>query len=383
MLKPIHLAFVLALFNMFSVGGARVLVTLYALKLGAQPLTIGLLAAAFAVFPMLLAWQAGKVLDRLGPRLPLTLGAAAGAGGLLLPYFVPTVPALFIAATVSGLSMTYYNVSLQNLVGTLSNPNTRARNYSNYSMAISAGFAGGPLVAGIAIDRLGHLITFPLVAGLMIVPLILLAVWGGTLPGGRRDAGPAHSIRDTLTNPQLWPVLAMSGIAQCGLELFQVYVPVYGVAQGLSASAIGVIIGTSAAGGFAGRLLLTRLIAWCNEEKVLAYALMVGALSFTAVPFFTSAAALSIVAFVFGFGLNCSQPITLMLIYSRSAQGQSGAALGLRFAVDNGVRLVSPVLLGMVASAFGLGVMFWLNALVLGAGGVLTHVDAGKRKHQS
>ena len=56
---PIVLAFALTLFNMVSIGATRVLVTLYALSLGAQPLTIGLLAATFAVFPMLLSWKTG------------------------------------------------------------------------------------------------------------------------------------------------------------------------------------------------------------------------------------------------------------------------------------------------------------------------------------
>lgn len=375
---PIYLAFALALFNTISVGAARVLVTLYALNLGAQPLTIGLLAASFAVFPMLLSWQAGKISDRFGPRRPLMFGAAIGACGLVAPYFMPTLAVVFIAAALSGLSSTFYTLSLQNLIGMLSNASNRPRNYSNYSMAIAAGNAIGPLLAGFSIDRSGHAFTFLCVAGLLIVPLILLAIWGGMLPGGRRDPGPARSIRHTLTNPKVWPVLAASSIAQCGLELFQVYLPVYAHAQGLSASAIGAIIAMCAAGGFLARLMLTRLIALANEEKVLAYALFLGALSFVAVPFFKTAPVLSIIAFVFGFGLNCTQPIALMLLYSRSPEGRSGEALGLRFALDNAARLAGPVVFGMVASALGLGAVFWINALMLGTGGVVTHLDANK-----
>ncbi len=376
----ILLSFALTLFNMVSIGATRVLVTLYALKLGAQPLTVGLLAATFAVFPMLLSWQAGKLSDRFGPRRPLTVGAAIGACGLLVAYFIPTLPVLFIAAALSGLAATFYNVSLQNLIGKLSNASNRPRNYSNYSMVIAAANAAGPLFAGFSIDRWGHAVTFLCVAGLLVVPIVLLSFWGGILPRGRRDVGPPRSIRHMLTNPKMWPVLAASSIAQSGLELFQVYLPVYGIEQGLSASAIGAIIATSAAGGFLARLLLTRLIAWGNEEKVLAFALFVGALSFVAVPFFKTALVLSIIAFVFGFGINCTQPIALMLLYARSPEGRSGEALGLRFAIDNAARLISPVVFGLVASALGLGAVFWINALVLAAGSVATRIDAGKGK---
>jgi predicted MFS family arabinose efflux permease len=379
---PIALAFALTLFNMVSIGATRVLVTLYALNLGAQPLTIGLLAATFAVFPMLLSWQTGKISDRLGPRRPLTFGAAIGVCGLLLAHFVPSLTVIFIAVALSGLAATFYNVSLQNLIGTLSNAGNRARNYSNYSMVIAVANAAGPLFAGFSIDRWGHATAFLCIAGLLVVPVVLLLVWGGILPGGRRDRGPARSIRHTLMNPKMWPVLAASGIAQSGIELFQVYLPVYAHEQGLSASAIGAIIATSAAGGFLARLLLTRLIAWGNEEKVLAFALLVGALAFVAVPFFKTALVLSIVAFIFGFGINTTQPIALMLLYARSPEGRSGEALGLRFALDNTARLVGPIVFGMVATALGLGAVFWLDALVLGAGALITRADARRRERK-
>src|SRR5688572_5624066 len=107
----IPLAFALTLFNMVSIGATRVLVTLYALQLGAAPLTVGLLAATFALFPMLLSWQTGKIADRYGPRRPLTLGASIGVGGLLLAYFLPSLPVMFIAGALSGLAATFYNVS--------------------------------------------------------------------------------------------------------------------------------------------------------------------------------------------------------------------------------------------------------------------------------
>jgi len=377
---PIVLAFALTLFNMVSIGATRVLVTLYALSLGAQPLTIGVLAATFAVFPMLLSWKTGKISDRLGPRRPLTFGALIGVAGLLLAYFVPTLTVVFIAAALSGLAATFYNVSLQNLIGTLSNAGNRARNYSNYAMVIAFANAAGPLIAGFSIDRWGHAPTFLCVAALLAVPIVLLAAWGGILPRGKRDSGPSRSVWHMVTNPRIWPVLAASSIAQSGIELFQVYLPVYAHEQGLSASAIGAIIATSAAGGFLARLLLTRLIAWGNEEKVLAFALLAGALTFVAVPFFKTGPVLSVIAFVFGFGINCTQPIALMLLYARSPEGRSGEALGLRFAIDHAARLVGPVVFGMVASAFGLGAVFWTSALVLGAGGAISHADATKRR---
>ena len=274
----INLVLALALFNMTGTRASRMLAVFYALQLGAQPFTIGALAATFALFPLLLSWPAGRIADRYGPRWPLTLGALVSACGMLLPAFWPTLPAIFVAATMNGIGSTYYSIALQNMVGTLSSAETRARNYSNYAMAISVAAAAGPLMAGFAFDTSGPVLSFLYAALCLMVPVGMLSVWGGLLPRGepKSKSAPAMNVRDTLTNPGVWPVLVASSLAQSGLDIFQFYIPVYGDAHGLSASAIGVVIGMCAVGGFAARMILPRLINWLNEEKVLAYALVLG-----------------------------------------------------------------------------------------------------------
>lgn len=374
----IWLTIALALFNMTGTRAARVLAVLYALQLDASPLTIGALAAAFALFPMLLSWPAGRISDRYGPRWPLTLGALCSACGMLLPSLVPTLPMVFVAAAMIGIGSTFYSVSLQNMVGAASNANNRARNYSNYAMAISAANSIGPLIAGFGLDSAGHALAFLYVALCFMLPIGILAAWGGRLPQGKRSTAPPLKLRETLTHPRIWPILAASSLAQSGLDIFQVYIPVYGTAHGLSASAIGVVIAMCAAGGFAARIILPTLMDRYNGERVFAYALVLGGLTLALVPFVATAAALSAIAFFFGFGLNVSQPISLTIMYARSPEGRSGEALGVRFALDNATRLVSPVIFGMIAGAAGIAWLFWINATMLTGGSFL--VRPGDKK---
>lgn len=374
----IHLAFTLALFNMMAQRAARVLVTLYALALGAEPVMVGLVGATFAFVPAVLSFHAGRITDRFGARWPLMVGASLAVVGLVLPYFVPTIAALFAGGLLCGLGATFYNLSLQNLIGVLSTPADRARNYSNFTMVISVATSIGPVLAGIAIDHGGHARTFLLIAALLVVPVVLLALWGGTLPRGGKESGTPQRIVELLTQRGIWPVLAGSSIAQSGLELFQIYMPVYAHGCGLSASSTGIIMAMAAIGGFGARIILTRLIERSNEGMVLAGALFLGAASFVLVPFSANVVALSAIALVFGAGLNCSQPLTLIQIFNRSQAGRSGELLGLRFAIDNVVRLVSPILFGMLASGFGIGAVFWVSSVLLGGGGVMCRADAAR-----
>src|SRR5262245_45886205 len=156
MLEPIRLTLTLAILNQSSGRAVKVLLALYALHLGAQPVTVGLLAATLSAFPMMLSVTAGRLADRFGSRWLLVFGAVGGGVGMLVPYFLPGFVAIFIAAAMLGSSTAIYNVSLQNLVGLLSTPETRARNFSNYSLTASVSSFLGPLIAGFSIDHAGH-----------------------------------------------------------------------------------------------------------------------------------------------------------------------------------------------------------------------------------
>ncbi len=371
-LLPIYFTFALVLFNMTSVQAGRVLLALYALKLGAQPFAIGILAATFSVLPMLLSWQVGKLSDRFGSRWPLMFGAAGGAGGMLVPYFFPGLPSLYTAAVLNGLSFAFYAVSLQNLVGLLSTPQNRAQNFSNFSLVVSFTTFLGPLFAGFSIDHSGPAIACLYLAALSLVPVLMLSAWGGALPGGSPDAPPAGSIRDMLTSSGLWRVLVTSSLVVTGIALFQFYIPIYGHGIGLSASIIGVVLSMFSAAAFVVRLIMPRLIAWLGEGTVLAYAFFLGAASLLLVPFFTNALVLSLLSFTFGLGMGCGQPITMMLTFSTSREGHSGEVLGLRITVNHTARMVGPVLFGAIGSVFGIFPVFWVNALMLVSGGVLT-----------
>ena len=368
----IYYTFVLALTNMTSVRAARVLLTLYAINLDAEPFVVGVLAATFGVFPMLLSWLSGKMSDRFCSRWLLMFGAAGGAGGMLLPYFVPGLPTIFAAAAMSGLALTFCNVSLQNLVGLLSKPQDRPKNFSNYSLIGAATSFLGPLLAGFSIDHSGYAATCLYLVALPLLPLAMLAIWGGALPGGSRDATSVGSIRNTLAQPRVWRVLAVSSLAQTGTDLFQFYMPVYAHAVGLSASAIGVVLAMFAVASFVVRLFLPQLIARLGEEKVLAYTFCLSALSLMLVPLSKDAAVLALISFCFGLGTGCSTPITMMLMFSSSPGGRSGEAMGLRLTADNITRIIGPVVFGSIASVFGLSFVFWINAAMLGSGGLFT-----------
>lgn len=376
---PINLTLALTFFNFVGANAARVLLTLYALELDAPASTVGVLGGLLYLFPLLLSWPIGALADRAGARGLLLFAAACAAASLTLPYFFRALPAFYIAAALNGLALAFFHVTLQNLIGTLSRPEERARNFSNFSLAGAMTSFAGPLLAGFSIDALGHALACLVIASQSVIAIVLLLVWGRLLPPGKpqipRDAGAPRA----LANREIWRMLITSGMVQLGYDLFQFYLPIYGHSIGLSASVIGAILATLAAAAFIVRLFLARLVKRMPGETLLVWVFGMGAIGFALVPFSGNAAMLGLIAFIFGLGMGIGIPLTVILMFASSAEGRSGQTLGLRLTANNFVRVTGPIVFGAVGSAFGLPVVFWIVAAIMASGGLLSRSRAGKR----
>jgi len=379
----IHLTLALTFFNFVCSNAARVLLTLYALELDAPASTVGVIGGLLFLFPLLLSWPIGTLADRVGSRGLLLFASACGAVSLVLPYFVHSLPTFYVAAALNGLALAFFHVTLQNLVGTLSKLEERPRNFSNFSLTGSVTNFTGPLLAGFSIDNVGYATACLVIASPSVVAVLLLLIWGRLLPpppadpGGARGTGSAFK---TLADREVRRMLAISGLVQLGTDLFQFYLPIYGHSVGLSASAIGAVLATLAIASFVVRLFLARLVRQVAEEKLLAWVFFMGAIGFALVPFFTHPVALAAIAFFFGLGMGIGIPLTVMLMFSRSAEGRSGQTLGLRLTANNFVRVTGPIVFGAVGSAFGLPPVFWINAVMMAAGAVMSQLHKGRRR---
>lgn len=373
---PILLVLLVVLLNMSAFRGSKVLVSLFALELGAPQIMLGVIVALYSLCPMLLAMFAGRLIDRIGVRWPLALGSLGIALSLLLPGVLPSLTALYASALLIGASHVFYNVAMQNLVGMLSTVDTRTRNFSNFSLVVASGGFLGPLLAGFAIDGVGHAWAYLCMALTPLISVVILfrARHGlAALRGGKTKAeDEAVYAVGLLGNAPLRRTLITSGIILTAIDLFQFYMPIYGHAIGLSASAIGAVLAMFAAASFIVRIVMPRLVKHYGEERVLTASIFSAAATYVLFPLVESGLLLGAIAFLLGLGTGCGQPLTMMMIYSRAPEGRSGEAFGLRMAINNLTHIVVPLFFGAVGSAFGVTPVFLANAAMLGAGGALS-----------
>lgn len=374
----IHFLYVLTFANSLSVWASQIVASLYALNLEASPLQVGTIAATFAIVPMLFAVASGKLVDRFGARWPMTFGATAGGIGMTLPYFFPGMLTLHVAGIMTGISIIFFNLAIQNLVGLVSTPENRARNFANYMLVNTTATLVAPIAGGFMIDHVGHGITCLSIASLSLIPIALLLVRGKALPGGTRKDSKASGggVRAMLADKTIRQTLATGMLINAGINMYLVYMPVYAHAIGLSASTIGIVLAMNSSAAFVSRFMLPHSIKRFGEARVLAAAFFIGAVGLALIPLFHIAVVLGVISFAFGLGMGCGQPIVIMQMFSNSRDGRSGEALGLKFTTNQFTKLASPLLFGSIASAFGLLPMFWINAALMTLGGIVSRPKA-------
>lgn len=361
-----------------GINAARIIFSLYGLNLGASPAGVGGVMAMLYVFPLLLSWPIGVLSDRFQARWLLAGSTAVGACGILVPYLFPVLASLYVAATLLGLTLAFTAVMGQSLIGSLSKPEERTRNFSNYAMSGSVSIFVGPLFAGFTIDHFGYGLTCAGISAVLLTGVAFLLIWGQALPRSERKVRRSGNLLHTLAERRLWGMLALSSLSQLGNDIFQIFVPIYAHGVGLSASVIGVVLSALAAGSFCVRIGMGRLIARLGETRLLAIAFYSGAVVFVLVPLATGSVILAILAFGFGLCQGCTQPLTMMLMFNSAEEGRAGEAIGLRMTVNNVARIVGPALFGGVASLVGLLAVFGINGLLMATGGRIS--DPGKDK---
>ena len=327
---PIALVLTLSTVCFVSSKGYRILATLFAVNLGAGPLSTGILFALWGVFPFVLSIYAGRVADRFDNRLLMYYGLTGFSVSLALPWFVPGLPILYVSAALGGLTSMLFVVATQNLVGVLS-PTTklRTRNFSYYSLGESMAAIAGPVLVGLSIDAFRHPFSFALLALLNSVCLVLLFAARKVIPytvPKDEDRKAARNAKDLLALPALHNALLANGVVMAGLDLFVLYMPIYAHSLGHSATTIGLVMGAFGAAGIIVRLAIPPVTARWGEHRMMSAMLALSALAFVAAPFTEHAFMLGAVAFVIGLGLGCGQPLTMILSFNAAPPGRAGAA---------------------------------------------------------
>ena len=326
----------------------------------------------FALLPMLLGVSGGRLVDRIGLRVPLVGSTGCVCVAIAVPAAFPGIVSLYVAAATVGTAFMLFHIAVQHSVGEGSSVADRKVNFGWLALAFSVSNFVGPTVSGLSIDYLGYRATFLLLMGSALAALLLVVANRGRFshtPNAPRKQRGASAL-DLLRLTELRRVFLMTGILGSAWDLFVFAMPIYGTAIGLSASTIGLILSSFAAATFLVRIALPWLSRRVREWAMITATMVIACVAYVLFPLVTTVPLLATIAFLLGLGLGATQPSIMSLLYSHAPEGRAGEAVGVRAVVLNASSTVLPLAFGGVGAALGMMPVFWSMAGLLVVGGV-------------
>lgn len=367
----VRLLVVLTVLVHLSFAGCRVIISLTAIHHGATPFTVGVVMSLLTVVAMLLAVRWGRWVDRIGVRGPMLAGAAAIVAAMVLAWAMPRLETLFIASPLAGSGFFLFHIAAGQAAAVIGRPQDRVRNFGLLALAYSTSGFLGPVLAGFAIDGIGHrdaMLALSVAALASVVALTALRVDTPDRPPAPAQQGERR-IADFLRIPGFRLVFIVSGALSMTWDLFAFVIPIHGSQIGLSASTIGIVLGAFGAAVFVVRLVVPLLGPRLDEWRVLIAAMALSGATLLAFPLVEGVPLLMALAFVLGIGLGGTQPLIMALLYEKAPEGRGAEVLSVRTWLINFSQTSAPLASGALGAALGMLPVFWaMGATLLVAG---------------
>jgi predicted MFS family arabinose efflux permease len=352
-------------------NGCRLNISLTALASGATPLTVGVLMSLVAALPMLLGVPAGRLVDRVGVRVPIIAAIGLLIVAVIVPGVFPGMIALHFAAAGIGTGFALFHICAQHMVGEMSSDERRRDNFGWLALGFATSNFIGPTFSGFSIDTFGSRATFFLLALFSACALAVLVSRRASLahtPHAQRH-NEARSAWELLRNAELRRVFLVSGLLASAWDLFTFVMPIYGHSIGLNATTIGMILGSFAAATFVVRLALPVISRHMREWPMITTTFAIACVAYALFPLVGTVPLLVSIAFLLGLGLGATQPSIMALVYATAPSGRAGEAVGVRTVVLNASSTALPLMFGGLGAALGMVPVFWSMSAALAAGG--------------
>ena len=348
-------------------SACRVTLSLFALNLGASAFTVGTIISLIAAIPIIFCVRWGRHIDHSGIYTPMLLASALELTATLLAYCVPRIETLFIVSLLVGSGFMLFHICINQATALIGSAEERTKNFNTLALAFSTSGFIGPVTAGFSIDAIGHRNTFLLSALFALLAMGLLRYHHKVIKkqAPRQTVEvPRHEL-SLLHIPEMVRVFIISGLLSMCWDLYSFVMPIHGSSLGLSATTIGLILGSFGIAIFGFRLIMPWIIQHFTERQILLCAMVLTGLVFIVLPLVKSVPLLMLVSFVMGIGLGGTQPIIMAMLFEQAPAGRGAEAAAIRTRLFNITQAGIPMIFGALGAWMGMTPIFVTMGLAL------------------
>ena len=349
-------------------AATRVAASLAVLKQGHPDWVVGVLLSLYAVAPIVLSLWAGRLADRFGFHRPVRWAVGMALAGASMPVFTQHLAALALSGLLTGGAVSVAAVAIQREAGLMArDASDLKRVFSWVALGPALSNSLAPVIAGLLIDQVGFRAAFAFGA---LLPLLAVAAASRVprqpaLPAGAvHQAAPGHAF-ELLRLPVLRNLLLVNVAMAAAWDAHSFTVPVVGHARELSASAIGLVLGSFA---IAATVVRLAILAWADridERRALLAALTLASSVLLVYAWLPGAAGMMLGSALLGVALGSVQPMILSTLHQAAPPDRQGQALALRMVFTNVATIAMPAGFGLLALVGGSAAPMWLMAALL------------------
>lgn len=363
--------------------GMRMATPLMALRAGESAASVGFLLALFALTQVFLALPAGRYADMHGLKRPVAWSVVMASLGAACAAAWPIFPVLCFSALMTGGATGAAIIALQRHVGRAAQDPTQLKQvFSWLSVGPAISNFIGPFSAGLIIDFAGFQWAY---AAMAVLPWLAWFWVRKTheLPAVVNPPGHENnSAWDLLNNAMFRRLLWVNWFLSACWDVHTFVVPILGHERGLSASAIGSILGGFAIAAALIRFLLPLFVEKLHEWQVITSAMLITSALLGIYPLTQGAWAMGACSILLGLSLGSVQPMVMSTLHQITPESRHGEALGLRLMGINASSVVMPMVFGAAGAAIGVGAVFWCVAVAVGLGAHSAYSLRVHKKHE-
>ena len=350
----------------------RPMITYRAIELHASTIQIGVVAALYALFPVLLALQFGSLVGKIGEGKFIIAGTLSMAATGLALVFTNSIFTLAIATALAGVSHLACMVGGQSMVALRAPREKYDKYFGYYTFSASLGHLVGPLIAAIVAGSDGTLPkstsnAFLLGFFLCVVALLPVIKWRNEKPSveGKSDQGTYMAAIALMKKPGIFAAIYVSLAISSVADVLVVFLPLFGSENNFSPYAIGIILAIRAGTTMISRFFLGRLSNRFSTYQLLMVSTTVSIIACAAMAFASTPFSLGAIVFVAGFSLGIGQPLTMSLVSQKTVANERALAVSARLMGNRFGQFLVPAGAGAIAASAGAGGVFIALSVLL------------------
>jgi MFS family permease len=356
-----------------SIYVLRPMITYRAIELDASTFQIGIIAALYALFPVLLALQFGSWVGRVGEGKFIIAGTTTMAVTSVALMLSNSILTLAIATALAGVSHLACMVGGQSMVALRAPRESYDRYFGYYTFSAALGHLIGPLIAAAVAGSNGTLpkstsSAFLLGALLCILALAPVIAWRREKPSVAakvRDEGTYTAALALIRRPGILAAIYVSLAISSVADVLVVFLPLFGSENNFSPYAIGIILSLRAGTTMISRLFLGRLSERFSTYQLLMVSTSISVIACAAMAFANTPLSLGVIVFVAGFSLGIGQPLTMSLVSQKTAANERALAVSARLMGNRFGQFIVPASAGAIAASTGASGVFVGLAVLL------------------